>query len=158
MDPGLRACGLAFWRTEIADGPLVDRRRTSTLRHACLVKNPGDEWQRMLEAVEDTMDDQCVGGFIVAELPQVYERIKSKGDPNDLVRLAVFIGALVGRRPHKLYLPSEWKKQVPKSVTEHRARKRLSEEELSKIVVPSARSLEHNVWDSIGIGLFHLGR
>jgi hypothetical protein len=146
IDPGLQVCGLAAWQ----DGALVRAR---------LVKNPRDDWTGMLGAVDEEINRWAgLDDEIIIELPQVYQRIKSKGDPNDLVRIAVLVGAIVARRTHKLYLPAEWKGQTPKDVTELRARKRLSEEELAHVELPTAKGLTHNVWDAVGLGLRHLGR
>jgi len=97
---------------------------------------------------------------LVIEIPQVYVRARSKGDPNDLIMLAGLVGAFVYcfGNASKLYRPAEWKGQVTKEITEQRARKRLSPDELSRIELPSAKGLHHNVWDAVGLGLHHLGR
>lgn len=96
----------------------------------------------------------------VLEIPQVYVRNRSKGDPNDLIMLAGLVGAFAYRfaEGHVLYKPAEWKGQVKKEITEMRARKRLSPEELARVQLPSAKSLAHNVWDGVALGLFHFGR
>ncbi len=100
---------------------------------------------------------------LVIELPQVYTRSLSKGDPNDLITLALTVGAIsalcgsIGAHT-VLYRPSEWKGQVSKNVTEARARKRLTEVELKRIELPKAAKLKTDVWDAIGIGLHFLRR
>ena len=53
--------------------------------------------------------------------------------------------------------PAQWKGQTPKKVTEQRARKALTWDELVAVELPSARSLHHNVWDAVGIGLWRWG-
>lgn len=99
---------------------------------------------------------------LVIEKPQVYQGRKSKGDPNDLIDLAVQAGFVVGRlRPSKTVWPkpATWKGQVPKEVVERRVLAILTEQE--KELVGHAdvrRSVRHNMYDAIGIGLWHLGR
>lgn len=98
---------------------------------------------------------------VAIELPQVYREAKLKGDPNDLIDLAAVVGAiccnsLPGRK--NVYLPREWKGQTPKAIFIERAKKRLSLEELQAVRLPKAKILAHNVWDSVALGLVHLGR
>ena len=97
---------------------------------------------------------------IVIEIPQVYRLEHSKGDPGDLIELAFCAGMVVGRiRPTTLQkvLPREWKGQLPKRVTEHRARAVLTVSEMARVPkVP--KGLAHNLWDAIALGLWSLGR
>ena len=98
------------------------------------------------------------------ELPQVYTRDKSKGDPNDLMPLAAIIGGFVMRFPetkHTLYKPREWKGQLTKDACHARITERLSEEEARTLIHSLSfvsATLRHNALDAVGIGLFHLGR
>jgi Holliday junction resolvasome RuvABC endonuclease subunit len=148
VDPGLNGCGVAIWNVE------------KHLERASYVKNPGDDFVSMVLAVARTIPRFSVlPNYLVTELPQVYTRTRSKGDPNDLISLALFVGALAfyaGRGGYKLYKPAEWKGQVTKEITELRAKKRLTSDELAKIELPSAKSLAHNVWDAVALGLVHL--
>lgn len=105
---------------------------------------------------------ECVLQTLVIERPQVYKAQFLKGDPNDLVDLALMGGALSGIlhgkcRATLFYLPCEWKGQVVKAAMNARIKKRLSEDEQRRIDWP-AKSLQHNVWDAIGIGLKAVGR
>jgi len=101
-------------------------------------------------------------GQLVIEIPQVYRVGKSKGDPNDLIKVAVQAGQWIERA--KLYgasvyrhLPQEWKGQVPKNVHHERILAALSPAESARIPkLPKADA--HNMLDAIGLGLFHLGR
>jgi len=54
------------------------------------------------------------------------------------------------------YLPAQWKGQAPKTVITERTKRALASAELSRVVLPSAASLAHNVWDAVGLGLYHL--
>lgn len=148
IDPGLRACGVALWNGGI-------------LEHASFVKNGGATWASMVNAVDDTLHAKMLLMELAVELPQVYVRSKSKGDPNDLIQLAGLVGAFTYRYNSAgvtLYKPRDWKGQTDKDVTEFRARKRLSEDEITRIELPKAKTLAHNVFDAIGIGLHHLKR
>jgi hypothetical protein len=95
----------------------------------------------------------------VIECPQVYVHSRAKGDPNDLIRLALMAGVIVGAIGQKNvveYRPAEWKGQVPKDVMTERIKRSLNKGEQSRVVLPRAMSLAHNVWDAVGIGLHHL--
>lgn len=150
FDPGLRDAGLAIWK----DGKL---------QRATLVRSPEKKergpfaWMQMAKAVAEQAPspDRCV-----IEIPQVYQQRFWKGDPADLIELAGVNGAVVARldaHEHHGYRPREWKGQTPKDVHGKRIMKALSAEEASRID-PCPASLLHNVIDSIGIGLFDLGR
>lgn len=81
---------------------------------------------------------------------------QSKGDPNDLLRVAEVSGALAWDFTNVYwYEARKWKGQVPKAVMGKRILKCLTEEEL-KVLGPLAKN--HNVLDAVGIGLYHLGR
>lgn len=101
--------------------------------------------------------------LVVIEVPQVYQQRQWKGDPNDLVAVAVTAGALAYRyRLAKRVLlpkPHDWKGSVPKEVTKERVLAELSAAE--RVHYNSARiaaSLRHNAIDAIGLGLWATGR
>jgi Holliday junction resolvasome RuvABC endonuclease subunit len=161
IDPGLHACGCA----------LFDTRVSNNLVWAGLIKNRVDAhpdnptrlstlWNAMVDAVFTEMH---VRGYspdqMAIELPQVYMRTRSKGDPNDLIHLAGLVGALTHwfRGTTFTYLPHDWKGTVPKEIMEARILKRLSDDEKSKIQ-KAPKGLMHNVYDAVGIGLVHLKR
>lgn len=101
---------------------------------------------------------------IVIEKPQVYRAAQSKGDPNDLITLAIRVGEYKEFFQHRadrvdLVTPAVWKGQVPKPVHHRRIDSKLTTEE--RMVVGMAKVSEakkHNVWDAVGLGLFYLGR
>jgi hypothetical protein len=160
IDPGVREAGVAVWD---CDG---------YLHEAYLVRVPDPyavPWSMLAREVADQVvhTNEPVRGFaldvIVIERPQVYVHSRAKGDPNDLITLALAAGAIVGElrrlRPGAMvveYRPAEWKGQVPKNVMVKRTKRSLGEEELDRVQIPKARSLTHNVWDAVGIGLYHL--
>jgi hypothetical protein len=157
MDPGKKLLGLAIFK-----------RTTKELTRAVLIK--GDEPALLGVAVADFLfvekpmrpKNLC----FVSEYPQVYRF--SKGDPNDLLPLSECVGAvkaallshelIAGPEYWATYLPREWKGQVPKDVMVSRIQERLSKDERARVELPRAKSLSHNVWDAIGIGLKALGR
>lgn len=100
---------------------------------------------------------------VVIELPQVYLQRRWKGDPNDLIRLAVVVGrirqALSFVVEPELVRPHAWKGSRPKRICHALTRSLLSTEErlvLDGCGVPV--SLKHNVVDAVGIGLWRCGR
>jgi len=98
---------------------------------------------------------------LVVEVPQVYTQNKLKGDPNDLISVALVAGAIAGQmsqdqdRIITTYLPHQWKRQVPKDIMIKRIQGSLSGEERDRVELPKQKKLQHNVWDAIGIGLYH---
>jgi hypothetical protein len=150
LDPGAKVCGLALFE----DGELASAWLAGTKGH----------WVQMALNAYQSVVDRVVPEVIqtvAIERPQVYRQRLQKGDPNDLVTLALMAGALVGHFIPQAsiaeYKPREWKGQVPKPVMQRRIESRLSQEELGRVSWP-AKSYRHNVWDAIGIGLHHVGR
>lgn len=103
-------------------------------------------------------------GIVVFERMQIYHGSKQKGAQEDLVKLLVIGAQLAGATQIAFgssihsYHPHEWKGQLPKSVHHERIKKRLSPAELDRIELPKAKTLAHNVWDAVALGLYHLGR
>lgn len=99
---------------------------------------------------------------VVGEFPFIYpkghgSKKSDSVDPNDIVLLAACAAAFYSgfRSGLKLYLPSEWKAQVPKNICRQRIEAELSAEE--KECIRKGGPM-HDIYDAIGIGLFHLGR
>jgi hypothetical protein len=130
VDPGVHACGVAWW----VDGALV----AAELRSIPLGARSPD-WD-------------CV-----CEKPQVYRGSRVRAA--DLVDLAIAAGRMTGNLPTKYVLPAEWKGQVPKHVQHVRMWEALSDEEIKILTaVDCAKSLKHNVYDAVCLGLKELGR
>lgn len=110
---------------------------------------------------------------LVYELPQIYQRPKSKGDPNDLIKVALVAANVSGMLRYALGgrdismevhspLPAEWIGQCPKVVCSgpeawnsprgYRIKVALAPEEL-EVVIP-----DDNALDAVGLGLWALGR
>lgn len=101
----------------------------------------------------------------VIEIPQVYRQRQQKGDPNDLISVAIIAGicnSLIYSYTYcdvDLIHPREWKGQRPKDVDNRGILETLSQEELrifEALKLPKSKA--HNVVDAIGIGLWELGR
>jgi hypothetical protein len=160
VDPGLRTLGLSIFN----NGELV---------HAALIRNPEKKargpqaWWAMAQAARAHFDrlfawegwPNPLDEYVV-EIPQVYRFGKTSTDPDDLIQIAA-VGAAVGTilRPKTAtgFYPRQWKGQVPKEVMGSRIESRLTDKE-AKSIVKCATSLRHNIVDSVGIGLYHLGR
>lgn len=142
VDPGVKACGMAVWQ----DGQLLSASMESDL--CCF---PGFV----------TLHSLCYKvDWLAIEKPQVYRQSRLKGDPNDLIDVAIVVGQVMARvdRPADLYRPRDWKGTVDKNVMCRRIESRLDVNERASVWLPKAKSLQHNVWDAIGIGLHHLKR
>ncbi len=148
VDPGLNGCGAAYWTDD------------SKLAWATYVKNPNKdgEWYAMTAAVVTLCPEAT---SLTIEVPQVYVRTRAKGDSNDLISLAVLCGCFIahfgGDFTYKVYKPFDWKGQVPKDIMEERTRVKLAPEEMARIKMPP-KSLAHNMWDAVALGLHHLKR
>ena len=154
IDPGLNLCGVAVWNDE-------------TLVHAKLVKTQArkggaslsDRIFWMAKAVERYLlrphaEPVPPVMTLIIELPQTYGGRAAKGDTNDLIHLAAVVGALVHLAPRvQLVRPREWKGNVPGDIFVERTKKKLTLEQVSKIDLP-AKSLEHNVYDAVALGLW----
>lgn len=161
IDPGLHYVGAALFGTETSNDLIwagliknrVDAHPNNPTYHQSI-------WKGMVDAVDEEMH---ILGYapdrLALELPQVYVRTRSKGDPNDLILLTGVVGGLVNwfSGTAFLYLPHSWKGSVPKEIMAKRILKRLSDDEKRRIV-KAPESLHHNVLDGVGVGLHHLKR
>ena len=108
-------------------------------------------------------DDRDLAGVeVVIERPQIYKQAQWKGDPNDLIDLAMVagvLGYLCRRGAVACVRPHAWKGSAKKTAVHAWIRKRLDAEELAIVdAVDVPPSLRHNVLDAIGIGLWKAGR
>jgi hypothetical protein len=104
---------------------------------------------------------------VVVEKPYYYPG--SPVNPNDLITLALCAGELAGRYRQwaeiRYVFPFQWKGSVPKAKHHPRILAKLDASELAVLksarrdaVNPVQKSKEHNVLDSVGLGLFGVGR
>lgn len=156
IDPGINGCGIAAFSD---DGRVA---RAYYVKNPCPKNNPMPERVvRMVATITASVNGVGLDTLLV-EVPQIYTRGKSKGDPNDLIPLAgisygiasaffELYGVLA-----KQYLPREWKGNIDADLMIERIKARLSPAELAVCTGPTY--LLHNVYDAVGIGLKYLGR
>ncbi len=160
VDPGKNACAVSIWESN-----------TYSLVHASLVKNPfaktlgkerAEKWGDMGKAVSRMILDTThtvLDVSLILEIPQVYDGPQDE-DKNDLLDLAGVQGAIVAASGFEVAwspLPREWKGQLKKHHSVERVTARLSETEFARVQWP-IKSLCHNVWDALHLGLVHLER
>lgn len=95
------------------------------------------------------------------ERPQVYREAHWKGDPNDLIDVAIVVGALASQATGNVVLvrPHDWKGNVPKTIHNARIKRALDPAERDTLKACGAPAgLLHNVVDAVGLGLHALGR
>lgn len=153
IDPSVSSTGVTIFR----DGVLA--------RAFFVGLNPGNPLG-MARLVERRIEDACAmlglqlaHAQVATEQGQIYEHGKKAPD-EDVLTLHAAAYAIVGRLnlPYTAYTASQWKKQLKKDMVTERVQKRLSLDELRAVDLPPAVSLQHNVWEAIGIGLVHLRR
>lgn len=159
VDPGIRGCGCAVFI-----GGVLDRAEYVTNTSAS--GNGVEEWVSMARAIlfwkYETTTAACID-TLVLEVPQTYGGRAASGDANDLIPLAGINGVLAGSlyefsKRIVDYKPHEWKGSIDADAMIERIRGRLRDHEPEHVVLPNAESLQHNVWDAIGIGLKYHGR
>ena len=98
---------------------------------------------------------------VVIEKPKVYMARNMKGDPNDLITLAVQVGEYKRWASAEMHavvnvvIPREWKGTEPKEINNARTLAELSEAErviVKKAAYSIATSKQHNMLDAIGLG------
>jgi hypothetical protein len=114
-----------------------------------------------------TEDAPMVGimpAIAVIELPVIYPLGKGKGDPNDLIALAVLVGDLRGFYrlagfAIELVKPRTWKGTVPKHIHHSRVLAALMGRERALLPKrPNAKDFDHNMLDAVGLGLWFLSK
>lgn len=148
IDPGNTTGWAIFF-----DGLLVG---AGTLKKDAILPSTADD------PVEITFGGIAPAAAVI-ELPRVYPH-GGKGDPNDLIDLAVLAGDLAGfyRRAGfhvELVPPRTWKGTVPKAVHNVRVIEALSAGEIETMPRrPRAKNFDHNMIDAVGLGLWFLRR
>ena len=99
---------------------------------------------------------------MVIEFPRIYRAAQQKGDQNDLLHVARAVGRVQEAAERigmtiELIIPRDWKGTLDGDAMVKRIQGRVSGAELARIALPTV-SLQHNVWDAVGIGLHATGR
>ena len=143
VDPGTTCAGFAIFSK--SDSSLI---RCGVFR--------GDDW---IDTANKIPEFEGIEKLIIED-PRIYP--VTNVNPNDLMKLAKAVGAIVAKidaKHTKLVTPSKWKKSVPKKIHQKRIWRTLEEKEkeiLDGCLCP--KSLHHNVVDAVGIGLWELKR
>jgi len=107
--------------------------------------------------------------YLVLEVPRIYP-YRSKGNPNDIVDLAITAGEIRGHfRAAGCHIievwPATWKGQVPKEIHHARVLKQLADDELRLLDVEARKfsktnpnGYDHNMLDAVALGLWLLRR
>ncbi len=149
IDPGIKPLGYAvLW-----EGTLVRAGVSRTKAH----------WLHRA-AVEH--GDFLVRTLGLWDMPVVCERMvhrRARGvPPQDLMDVNLIAGAVASRvahsQPYVFVTPKEWKGSTPREVEQARTRAALSPSELAILEAVKPKSLAHNAWSAVGIGLSHIGR
>lgn len=143
VDPSVRSTGCALWENGVLVQAWLERGQGGS-----------DAWCRIADAIRLEIQPHWPLSF-VCEWPQIYRAGKSKADPNDMLMIAGLVGAIaaVFTLGPILVLPTAWKGQLEKAECARRVMDRLSPEEQKRVTKD-----DHNVMDSVGLGLWHLGR
>jgi hypothetical protein len=148
IDPGSRKAGVALFET---DGLLM----TAWLAE-------GKDWKDTADSVVDKLPINAARiTVVVVEKMQIYNSTPL-AHANDCVTLSLMAGRVtglfsgwIGDRTYAYY-PHQWKGQVPKRIMIERIKKKLTPGETSRIKLPKAAGKKLDVWDAVGIGLYHL--
>lgn len=160
IDPGVKATGWAIFERGQLKACGVARANKSLNQ----VESIREVVERVAIEWEEYMGFSYRPKLLVAERPQVYRQAQLKGDPNDLIPLAIIDGVIWERfKPEGVSfpLPREWKGQVPKSVMANRILESLNKRELEtvkELLERTPSSLRHNGYDAIGLGQWALKR
>ncbi len=158
IDPSIRATGVAVFEKQELVFCTVIRPTKSDDPKKCKHYNL-KEIQKILEK---EIGWSVTPEAIIAEVPEVYQ--VSKGNPNQLMHLAVLDGMILGRLKAQqtfLPLPKEWKGQVPKEIHNAKALAKLSRREKELVVsylIRTPESIRHNAYDAIALGQWALER
>lgn len=157
IDPGVRSCGVALWGHD-------DQLISAGLAWSVYPLEEGaNAWVAMVIGVERWIYTvpSTLPVEIAIEFPRIYPAAHQKGDQNDLLELAAVVGGIVARlglcgTRERVY-PRDWKGTIDADDMITRVQQRITPAEYGRVELP-AKSLQHNVWDAVGIGLHRLGR
>lgn len=157
IDPGTKATGWAAFA-----GPDHKFIEYGRLMDCGLVRAPKGIGQMIWELNGLFLRQQDRPERAVIEKPVVYDQKSWKGDPNDLVSVALIsgaAGALLEAEMTEFISPRTWKGGVPKDISNRRIIKKLDDCEAKLLQnLGLSKTMRHNVVDAIGIGLWAVNR
>jgi hypothetical protein len=141
LDPGSKKAGVALFEM------------TGRLTAAWLAT--GNSWKNTADAVLDGMPVSAVNvSQVVVEKMQIYDHTPP-AQANACIDLSLMAGRVGGLFRHAKpfeYLPKTWKGSVPKKIMVERIRNKITAGETARV----KGKQYHDVWDAVGIGLYHL--
>lgn len=165
IDPSARCTGVALFTESIHGNPRV--RAAGVLRPALKGIGPDvclAQCHMLYRYLKDLIDTGEVISNVVVEVPRVYGASNQKGDQNDLIAVGgVGYGLACFVQPTSIvrYFPSDWKGTIDGDECVRRVKERLAMDEVKSVgsgFEAPPKSLEHNMYDAIGIGLKFFGR
>jgi hypothetical protein len=146
VDSGKHECGFAaFWDQHLTAARLID---------SCVPLK-----QDFISMPEPP--------HVYCEIPQVYAFGKGKGDPDDLIALALAAGTVTAGLPRTFLKPAQWKGQIPEDVLNSKMFAALHPAELAILEActasrakkkPKGRGHMQDVYVAVQMGLKHFGR
>lgn len=159
VDPGTRHVAVA-WGFRVG-GSLTGAQ---LIRSTAVGDGIAERAQNMALQIATLVGSSNTPRRLVLELPRSYEAAQQKGSQNDLIDLAVVVGAIIGAlhlAPGSIcytVAPRDWKGTLSKEkFIETRILPRLEPYEFSRIE-KLPKSLLHNVHDAVGLFLHDVGR
>ena len=143
IDPGLRCTGVAWG--DLGNPELIQ---------SYSVRVKPSSLQNRISNITASVINQYLAGLapdvVIIEKPQVYQGHLQKGDPNDLIDLAILVGQLMSSLSFVwlstilLPTPAQWKGQIPKDIHHRRIRKQC----------PHLGSISKDAMDAAGLVLY----
>lgn len=151
IDPGVRTAGYAVF----SDGHVV--------RAGYIIAKDRRELGYML--LSEAFLEHGRAKRAIIERPTIYDSRHQKGDQKDIADLLLTVGYLAATLEAsdcdltvEMVEPRSWKGQIPKEVSQLRVDRILTEEERLAIRWPTAKSLRHNCWDALHLGVWAFAR
>ncbi len=156
IDPGVRECGVA-----------IEWEGAEYTREAFLVRVPRSNLQVQASRMARRVANRLQGAthvHLCVEGQQIYKTEDSKGDPNDMIKVAIVAGAMLGALERYTYmdivalpLPRTWKGNTPKAI-HHERLARDFPHWVEPVAADTPKSLQHHVWDAVGLLEWHKER
>lgn len=116
----------------------------------CCNSGPEDMAKKVVDLI---MENTKSPRFWVCEWPKKYDKLLARHENIEALHQVGY--ALARYHPwDEMYLPGDWKGNVPKAPHHERIKKALDGEEIARM--PPLR--EHDAWDAAGIWLYAAGR
>ena len=148
IDPGAKKAGVALFET------------SGKLMTAWLAE--GKDWRDTADCVMRRLPVSAVNvSAVVIEKMQIYESTPL-AHANDCITLSLTAGRVTGLFSGWVgdntfeYTPRTWKGQVPKGIHIERIKEELTDPETRRLQLPKDKKKQLDVWDAVGIGLYHL--